>query len=112
MTSRPTPLGSKTLTITKSARADIDEALVYLVQMGGIDVALRFAERIDDELHRLADIGHGGANRDWLAPGLRLTVLGRYSIYFRLTATETIVLRFLHGHRDLSGIDFDDPESS
>jgi plasmid stabilization system protein ParE len=77
-----------------------------------LDSARRPKIDIHDELHKLADIGHGGANRDWLAPNLRFTVLGRYSIYYRLTATETIVLRFLHGYRDLSGMDFSTDESS
>ena len=112
MSHRPPPIGPKTLIITKAARADIDDALAHLAQSGGIDIALRFADRIDDELYRLADIGHGGANRDWLAPSLRLTVLGRYSIYFRLTPTETIIIRFLHGSRGLTGMAFPDDDAA
>ena len=104
---RPPPIGPKTLHVTAPARADIDDALAYLASTAGIDTALRFAEQIDAELYRLADLGHGGASREWLSPGLRLSVLGSYSIYFRVTPTEMIIVRFVRGSRDLASIAFD-----
>jgi plasmid stabilization system protein ParE len=103
---RPPPLGPKHLVVTGSARADIDDALAYIAREAGIDTALRFAEQIDLKLHRLADVGHSGASREWLSPGLRLSLLGNYSIYFRVTPTETIIVRFLRGGRDITKIDF------
>lgn len=86
--------------------------LAHLAQTGELDVALRYADRIDDELHKQADVGHGGTNTDWLAPNLRLTVLGRYSTYFTLKATETIIIRFPRGSRDLSGMAFPDDDAT
>lgn len=107
MTYRPPPIGPKQLEVTGPARYDIDDALGYIARTAGTDVALRFADRIDAELSRLAELGHGGAPRDWLSPGLRFTTIARYSVYFRVTETALIVVRFLHGARDLSGIGFD-----
>ena len=103
---RPPPIGPKTLRITAPAQQDIDEALAYLAQEAGLDVALGFADHIDTELFRLADVGHAGVSRDWLSPGLRMTTIGRYCVYFRLTTAETRIIRFLHGSRDVSQIIF------
>ena len=107
---RPPPLGSKTLDVTAPARADIDETLAYIAKQAGLTVALRFADHIDAELHKLADIGHSGVSRQWLSPGLRMTVIGKYCVYFRLTDTTTRIVRFLHGARDVNAIIFD-PEA-
>jgi len=41
-------------------------------------------------------------------PGLRLAVHGRYNIFFRVTDTETIIVRIVHSARDIKRIKFDD----
>lgn len=103
---RPPPLGPKQLHVTAPARTDIDEALAHLAETAGLQVALSFAEQIDAHLFRLSDVGHAGVSREWLSAGLRMTTLGRYCIYFRVTPTETRIIRFLHGARDVGQIDF------
>lgn len=108
MSRSPAPLGPKTLVVTGPARADIDGQLAYITGQAGLDTALRFADVIDAELARLAWIGHSGVSREWLSPGLRMTVLGNYCIYFRVTPTETRIIRFLHGARDVGKILFDE----
>ena len=40
-------------------------------------------------------------------PGLRLAVLGKYNIYFRATATETVIVRVVHSARDVRRLNFD-----
>ena len=50
--------------------------------------------------------------RDKLRPGLRPAVHGRYNIYFRVTQTETIIVRVVHSARDLQRLSFDDPGSA
>ena len=45
---------------------------------------------------------------DNVGPGLRLAVHGRYNIYFRVTASETIIIRVLHSARDVRRLQFDD----
>ncbi len=105
---RPPPLGPKHLHVTDPARADIDDALAHLAREAGLQVAMDFADRIDVALFKLAAIGHAGVARDWLSPGLRMTTLARYCIYFRVTPTETRIIRVLHGSRDVSQVNFDD----
>ncbi|MEQ1714869.1 MAG: type II toxin-antitoxin system RelE/ParE family toxin [Hyphomicrobium sp.] len=108
---RPPPLGPKHLHVTGPARADIDDALAYLAADAGLQVALDFADRIDELMFRLADIGHSGVSREWLSPGLRMTAIGRYCVYFRVTQTETRIIRFLHGSRDVSAVVFGDADT-
>jgi toxin ParE1/3/4 len=108
MTSTPPPLGPKTLHVTEPARADMDEALDYLAREASLRLALDFADEIGRSLASLADLGHSGVSREWLSPGLRMTVVRRYCIYFRLTDTGTRIIRVLHGARDVRQIVFDD----
>lgn len=109
MARRPPSLGPKTLELSDSARADIDATLDHIAQQAGLEVALRFAEKIDAELSRLAFIGHSGVSRDWISDGLRMTLIGDYCVFFRLTTTTTRIVRFLHGHRDIDAIMFEPP---
>jgi plasmid stabilization system protein ParE len=106
MTKLPVPLGQKTLVLSGPARNDISATISYVSRDAGIDKAIYLADLFDRELAKLARIGHSGASREWLSPGLRLTVIGQYSVYFRVTETKTTVVRVLMGARDLQGIDF------
>lgn len=106
MPKRPAPLGPKQLHVTAPARADIDEVLDYLATEASLETALRFADRIAKEFDRLAAIGHSGVSREGVSPGLRMTIIGRYCVYFRVTPTETRNIRFLHGARDINAIVF------
>lgn len=101
------PLGPKTLRLTHAADADLDEIIEYIDDEAGPEIATRFADALDAELARLAHLGHGGVSREAVSPGLRLTVFGNYCIYFRLTDKETIIVRVLHGARDITKISFD-----
>jgi plasmid stabilization system protein ParE len=106
MSTRP-PLSPKRLDISDAGRADIGETIMHLAEKAGGEVAMRFLQRIDDELIALAELGHSGVSRGWISPGLRLHVLGDYCIYFRITDCETRIVRFLHGARDVSAIIFE-----
>jgi plasmid stabilization system protein ParE len=89
MSYRPPPRGSKLLSVTIPAQQDIDDALAYLARKSGIDIAMQFADHLDAELMKFASLGHAGVARDEISPGLRLTVIGSFSVYFRVTASET-----------------------
>lgn len=104
---RPPPIGPKRLKLTAPARSDIDGILDYLANEAGIETALRFVDKIDAELAKLAFLGHAGVSREWLSPGLRLTVIGSYVVYFRVIGDETIILRVLHGACDVASIQFE-----
>ena len=68
---------------------------------------LRFIARLNAHLERIALLGHSGVPRGNIRSGLRLSVDGRYNIYFRVTRTETIIVRVLHSVRDLRRLSFD-----
>jgi plasmid stabilization system protein ParE len=46
--------------------------------------------------------------RDRIRPGLRLSVHGRYNIYFRIVGEETVIYRILHSARLLTPTAFDE----
>lgn len=100
------PLSPKRLHVSDTARADIRDVIRYLATEAGQEVASAFLQRIDHELTTLAELGHSGVSREWISPGLRLHVIGKYSAYFRVTDTETRIVRFLHGARDVDAVVF------
>jgi toxin ParE1/3/4 len=106
MTKRPR-LGRKTLAVTAPAQRDLDDILDYLADTAGVEVALRFTDHLDAELSRLAWTGHSGVDREALSPGLRLTIVGNYSVYFRVSDTETRIIHVVRGSRDLRTLDFE-----
>jgi toxin ParE1/3/4 len=109
MSREPPALGPKRLSLTRAAEADIDAIIDYIASEAGVEIAARFADRIDVELAQLAELGHGGVSREWVSPGLRLTTIGVYCIYFRISPNETLIVWVLHGSRDVSHIGFDGP---
>lgn len=45
-----------------------------------------------------------GPARGYLAPGLRAHFHGNYVIYYRASATEIVIVRVLHGSRDVAAV--------
>jgi toxin ParE1/3/4 len=45
-----------------------------------------------------------GPPRDQLAPNLRVVFQGNYAIYYVVRANELIIVRVLHGARDIAAI--------
>jgi plasmid stabilization system protein ParE len=68
--------------------------------------AERYIAGINDHLERIARLGHSGVPRGNMSPGLRLVVHANYNIYFRVTPTETIIVRVLHSARDVRRFSF------
>lgn len=60
-----------------------------------------------EDLARIADLGVTGVSRDWIRPGLRLHIYGKYCAYFRYDDERLTVLRIVHGARDIDAIIFD-----
>lgn len=108
MPRRVPPVGLKRLEISAPAEADIDGAIRYLNETAGLAIALRFAKKIDEDLQRLARLGHAGVSRDLIAPGLRMMVLSQCCAYFRVDENRIRIVRFLHSARDIHSISFSD----
>jgi toxin ParE1/3/4 len=45
-----------------------------------------------------------GPSRERFAPGLRVTFHGRYAIYYAPRADELVIIRVLHGARDVAAL--------
>ena len=76
--------------------------------MSDAETARRFISRLNAHLQRIARLGHSGVPRDNVRSGLRLSVHGRYNIYFRVTDAEAIIVRVVHSSRDVTRLQFDD----
>ncbi len=109
MSSDRPELGPRTLRLTRAAETDIDAIIDHIAGEAGIEIAARFADRIDAELANLAELGHSGVSREWVSPGLRLTTIAAYCVYFRVSHADTLIVRILHGSRDVSQFTFNDP---
>jgi plasmid stabilization system protein ParE len=103
-------LGPKRLFLTAAAERDLDGIALRLAEEAGPEVALRYAARLDAQLAKLAALGHSGVSRDWISAGLRMHIVASHCVYFRITDTETRVLRILHGRMDVEAAAFDEPD--
>jgi len=94
------------LIVTQPAYADLDEIFDFIA-VDSVDAARRFVSELVDHLHVIAQTGHAGVPRSSIRAGLRLSVHGRYNIYFRVTDDETIILHIVHSARDVGRLSFD-----
>jgi toxin ParE1/3/4 len=60
--------------------------------------------RIQTALANLSKFPNAGVSREMLAPGLRATFLGNYTIYYLLRTEEVVVVRVLHAARDAAAL--------
>lgn len=67
-------------------------------------VATGLIQRIESACLPLRSFPKLGPGRDRLAPNLRVTFEGRYAIYYTHDEHDIIVVRVLHGARDVENI--------
>lgn len=80
------------------------ELWAYLAFEASEVVATRFLDAIETKLTKMCSASGTGARRDTLAPGLRVTFHGAYALYYVATASELVVVRVLHGARDVKAL--------
>jgi toxin ParE1/3/4 len=90
--------------LTDLADQDIFEVSVYIAQNRGLEVAQGFIDTINDKFLLLAGSPGLGRSREELAPGLRSFTVGKYVIFYRLISGGILVVRVLHGARDITSI--------
>jgi plasmid stabilization system protein ParE len=73
-----------------------------------LEAADRVSDMLGAALRRVAAIGHPGAPRDHLLPGLRSVNHKGFNVYFVMRGTEFRVLRIVRGTRDIRKLDFTD----
>ncbi|MEZ5788287.1 MAG: type II toxin-antitoxin system RelE/ParE family toxin [Xanthobacteraceae bacterium] len=97
--SRPLPLH-----LTDAAEDDLAEIWLHLATEASPETASRFMEAVEAACEPLRQFPHSGAPRPRLAPGLRVTFHYPYAIYYTPTAEAVVIVRVLHGARDVAAI--------
>lgn len=69
-------------------------------------MATRFIDRLRDSLLPLLTHPHMGPSRSRLSANLRLAIFRQYAIYYLPNDVEILIVRVLHGHRDVGAFDF------
>lgn len=90
----------KPVRVTRKAIADTLEIWVYLAGRNP-----RAADTWDRALTRQYDLlsrfPHAGAVDPAAGPNVRSVVVGDYRVFYRVADTEVVIVRILHGARDL-----------
>jgi toxin ParE1/3/4 len=94
--------------LAPEAEADLQDIAFYLFQeTGNIEVADRVIQLVAERFDLLADHPRAGRARDDLRPGMRLFPVGDYLLLYREAGPDVVIVRVLHGSRDLEAL-FDD----
>ncbi|WP_151985488.1 type II toxin-antitoxin system RelE/ParE family toxin [Rhizobium sp. EC-SD404] len=101
---------SRKLVVSPTARADLVSIHRYIAEDSPA-AADRFIDQLGAKLDAIASSRSSGVPRDWLAPALRASIHGRYAIYFLVEPTEVLIVRILHGARDIGPEDFASTDS-
>jgi toxin ParE1/3/4 len=91
------------LTITESARADLQEIRAYIAKDNPA-AALRVVERLRTQARKLAQTPGIGRRREDLRPDLFSFPVGRHVLFYRPQAGGIVLVRVLHGARDLPAL--------
>ena len=94
------------LQFTPEAEADLDNIWLYIAKESqSIERAELTLDRFSMVFSRLARNPYMGRKRDDIRPGYRSFPVGSYIVFYRLIGTdEILVLRVVHGRRDLEQI--------
>jgi toxin ParE1/3/4 len=88
--------------LAPQARADLDQIWDYIFkETGGEAAADSTIDMIVERFLLLAKWPRIGRRRDDLRRGLRSYPAGNYLIFYRLYRAEIVILRILHGRRDI-----------
>jgi toxin ParE1/3/4 len=91
--------------LAPQAEADLDDIAYYVFrETGSIEIAERLIDSITDRFALLGKYPHAGRHRDDLRQGLRGFPVGRYVILYRVEGEDALILRVVHGRRDLEAL--------
>lgn len=66
--------------------------------------ATRLLSKIEAASERLLEFPLSGSSREQFAAGLRVIFEGNYAIYHTASETELVIVRVLHGARDVAAL--------
>lgn len=92
------------LRLTEAAEEDLSEIWAYLASEASEPVAIRFVESIEKAFATLQHAPTIGTRRERLASSLRVIFQSPYAIYYLPSEQHVIIVRVLHGARDVVAI--------
>ena len=91
--------------LTRDAEADLDEVWSYIAQESRApDIARHLVESIAERFDLLSVHPRMGRTRSDLRRGLRSHPVGNYIIFYRIVGVDVVILRVLHGRRDIGAL--------
>jgi len=88
---------------TPLAQNDAIEIWAYIAEENEV-AADKVFDEIEQRLKSLSFMPRSGTAMPFIAPDIRRSVVGRYSIYYRPVEDGIEILRILHYRRDHSGL--------
>lgn len=99
------------LFVTPRANLDLIEIWNYIAD-DSVENADAFLDQLTEAIQNLCRHPRMGRRREELAPAIRSFPYQRYVIYYRIEPDALVIVRVLHGARDVeSGIERDAPDS-
>jgi toxin ParE1/3/4 len=92
--------------IVPRAEADLDDIWVYVArESGSMDVANRLIDALTERFFLLTKFPQAGRKRDAeFGSGVRSFPVGEYIILYFVEGPDVLILRVVHGARDLEGL--------
>jgi toxin ParE1/3/4 len=92
--------------VAPRAEADLDDIWLYVArQSGSIEIANRLIDTITDCFFTLAQFSYIGRSREEdFGPGYRSLAVGEYVIVYCLENDDALILRVVHGSRQLEAL--------
>jgi toxin ParE1/3/4 len=90
--------------LTNAAESDLAEIWAYIASEASEIIATQFLSAIEQAFQPLLRAPLMGSQREHLGAGLRVIFHSPYAIYYLSTATEVVIVRVLHGARDVVAI--------
>ena len=92
--------------VASRAEADLDDIWFYVArESGSIEIANRLIDTITDRFFVLANFPYIGRSRDEdFGSGCRSVTVGEYVIVYCVENEDALILRVVHGRRDLEAL--------
>jgi toxin ParE1/3/4 len=86
------------------AKDDLAEIWATIAAARDERTAERMIRRILDQCRSHSQFPESGRSREEIVPGLRSAPVRPYVVFYRAEGESILVLRILHGHRDVEGV--------
>jgi toxin ParE1/3/4 len=91
--------------VAPAAERDLDEIWYYVAkESGSLDIANRLIDTITDRFFLLAGFQHLGRQREEFCFGCRSFAVGEFVIVYVVDAGDVLILRVVHGRRDIAAL--------